>query len=108
MLIDYTFGKATSFIPYEIFTNTYHGRRILRKKTDVLRYTIIKNTASETKYNTGYNSRLEVKYFAVSAIGVGQFAASSDLFLIVSIFSLQSTVSCRSRVFPAFIKRSKK
>ena len=23
-----------SFIPYEIFTNTYHGRRILRKKTD--------------------------------------------------------------------------
>ena len=34
MLIDYTLRKATSFIPYEILTNTYHGRRILRKKTD--------------------------------------------------------------------------
>ena len=33
MLIDYTLRKATS-TPYEIFTNTYHGRRILRTKTD--------------------------------------------------------------------------
>ena len=66
MLIDYTLRKATSFIPYEIFTNKYHGRRILQKKTDGWRYTILKKTASETKYNTGYNNRLEVKHFAVS------------------------------------------
>ena len=38
--------------------------------------------ASETKYNTGYNSRLGVKHFAVSAVGVGRFAASSDVYLI--------------------------
>ena len=29
MSIDYTLRKATSFTPYEIFTNTYNGRRIL-------------------------------------------------------------------------------
>ena len=68
------------------FTNTYHDRRILRKKTDGWRYTILKKTASETKYNTGYNSRLEVKHFAVSAVGVGQFAASSDVYLIFKHF----------------------
>ena len=86
MLIDYTLRKATSFTPYEIFTNTYHDRRILRKKTDGLRYTILIKTASETKYNTGYNSRLGVKHFAVSAVGVGQFAASSDVYLIFMPF----------------------
>ena len=43
-------------------------------------------TASETKYNTGYNSRLEVKHFAVSAVGVGQFAASPDVYLIFKHF----------------------
>ena len=47
---------------------------------------ILKKTASETKYNTGYNSRLEVKHFAVSAVGVGQFAASSDVYLIFKHF----------------------
>ena len=87
MVIDYTLGKATSIIPYEIFTNTYHGRRIVRKKTDGWRYTILKKkTANETKYNTDYNSRLEVKHFAVSAVGVGKFAASSDLYLIFKHF----------------------
>ena len=29
MSIDYTLRKATSFTPYEIFKNTYNGRRIL-------------------------------------------------------------------------------
>ena len=29
MSIDYTLRIATSFTPYEIFTNTYNGRRIL-------------------------------------------------------------------------------
>ena len=29
MSIDYTLRKATSFTPYEIFTNTDNGRRIL-------------------------------------------------------------------------------
>ena len=86
MLIDYTLRKATSFIPYEIFTNKYQGRRILQKKTDGWRYTILKKTASETKYNTGYNNRLEVKHFAVSAVGVLQFAASSDVYLISKHF----------------------
>ena len=86
MLIDYTSRKATSFTPYEIFTNTYHDRRILRKKTDGLRYTVLIKTASETKYNTSYNSRLMVKHFAVSAVGVGQLAASSDVYLIFMPF----------------------
>ena len=47
---------------------------------------ILKKTASETKYNTDYNSRLGVKHFAVSAVGVGQFAASSDVYLIFKHF----------------------
>ena len=34
----------------------------------------LKETASQTKYNTGNNSCLEVKHFAVSAVGVAQFA----------------------------------
>ena len=50
MLIDYTLRKATSFIPYEIFPNTYHGRRILRKKTDGWRYTTLKK--QPVKQNT--------------------------------------------------------
>ena len=82
MLIDYTLRKATSFIPYEIFTNTYHGRRILRMTL----FDTYKKTANETKYNTGYNSHLEVNHFAVSAVGVGQFAASSDVYLIFKHF----------------------
>ena len=45
---------------------------------------IFKKTASETKYNTGYNSRLGVKHFAV--LGVGQFTASSDVYLIFKHF----------------------
>ena len=49
-------------------------------------YDTIKKTASETKYNTGYNSCLEVKHFAVSAVGVGQFAASSGVYLIFKHF----------------------
>ena len=47
---------------------------------DVIGY--LKKTASETKYNMGYNSRLRVKHFAVSSVGVGHFAASSDVYLI--------------------------
>ena len=47
---------------------------------------ILKKTASETKYNTGYNSRLGVNHFAVSAVGVGQFAASSGVYLIFKHF----------------------
>ena len=54
----------------------------------LFRYTILKKTASETKYNTGYNSRLGVKHFAVSARGVGQLAASSDVYLIFKHFNL--------------------
>ena len=54
--------------------DAFYGRR---RTDDVIRY--LKKTASETKYNTGYNSRLGVKHFAVSAVGVGQFAASSDV-----------------------------
>ena len=73
MLIDYTCGKATSFIPYDIFTDTCHGRRFLRKKVDG--YDV--KTDSETNFNTGYNSSIEVKRFAVSALGVGQFVAIS-------------------------------
>ena len=59
----------------------FYGRR---RTDDVIRY--LKKTASETKYNAGYNSRLEVKRFAVSAVGVGQFAASSDVYLIFKHF----------------------
>ena len=47
---------------------------------------ILIKTASETKYNTGYNSRLGVKPFAVSAVGVGQFPASSDVYSIFKHF----------------------
>ena len=45
--------------------DAFYGRR---QTDDVIRY--LKKTASETKYNTGYNSRLGVKHFAVSAVGV--------------------------------------
>ena len=39
---------------------------------------ILKKTAgATTKYNTGHNSRSEVKHFVVSAVGAGQFAAIS-------------------------------
>ena len=62
--------------------DAFYGRR---RTDDVIRY-LKKNRASETNYNTGYNSRLEVKHFAVSAVGVGQFAASSDLCLIFKHF----------------------
>ena len=54
--------------------DAFYGRR---RTDDVIRYLKKKKkkkkkkTASETKYNTGYNSRLEVKHFAVSAVGVG-------------------------------------
>ena len=61
--------------------DAFYGRR---RTDDVIRY--LKKTASETKYNTGYNSRLEVKHFAVSAVGVGLFAASSDVYLIFKHF----------------------
>ena len=47
---------------------------------------MLKKTASETKYNTGYNSRLVVKHFVVLAVGVGQFAASFDVYLIFKHF----------------------
>ena len=49
---------------------------------------IHKKTASEPKNITGYtcNSRLEVQHFAVSAVGVGQFAARSDVYLIFKHF----------------------
>ena len=62
MLIDYTLRKATFFIPYDIFTNTYRGRRIngRRRTDDDIRY-FKKKQPSETKYNKGYNSRLEVR-----------------------------------------------
>ena len=43
-------------------------------------------TACETKYITGYNSRLGIKHIAVSAVGVGQFAASSDVYLFFKHF----------------------
>ena len=60
-----------------IMADAFYGRR---RTDDIIRY--LKKTASETKYKTGYNSRLGVKHFAVSAIDVGQFAASSDVNLI--------------------------
>ena len=60
--------------------DAFYGRR---RTDDVIRYL---KTASETKYNTGYNSRLGVKHFAVSAVCVGQFAASSDVYLIFKHF----------------------
>ena len=47
---------------------------------------ILNKTASETKYNTGYNSRLGVNHFAASAVGVGQFAASAEVYLIFKHF----------------------
>ena len=56
-----------------------------RRTDDVIGY-LKKTTTSETKYNMGYNSRLGVKQFAVSAVGVGQFAASSDVYLIFKPF----------------------
>ena len=56
--------------------DAFYGRK---RTDDVIRYL---KSASETKYNTGYNSRLGVKHFEVSAVGVGQFAASSDVYLI--------------------------
>ena len=61
--------------------DAFYGRR---RTDDVIRY--LQKTASETKYNTGYNSCLWVKHFAVSAVGVGQFAASSDVYLIFKHF----------------------
>ena len=61
-------------------TDAFYGRR---RTDDVIRYL---KTASETKYNMGYNSRLGVKHFALSAVGVGQFAASSDVYLIFKHF----------------------
>ena len=64
-----------------IMADAFYGRR---RTDDVIRY--LKKTASETKYNTGYNGRLGVKHFAVSAVGVGQFAASSDVYLIFKHF----------------------
>ena len=60
--------------------DAFYGRR---RTDDVIRYL---KTASETKYNTCYHSRLGVKHFAVSAVGVGQFAASSDVYLIFKHF----------------------
>ena len=60
--------------------DAFYGRK---RTDDVIRF---QKTASETKYNTGYNSRLGVKHFAVSAVGVGQFAASSDVYLIFRHF----------------------
>ena len=56
--------------------DAFYGRR---RTDDVIRYL---KTASETIYNTGYNSRSGVKHFAGSAVGVGQFAASSNVYLI--------------------------
>ena len=72
------------FIPHEIFTDTYladafYGRR---RTDDVIRYL----KKQPVKHNTGYNSRLEVKHFALSAVGVGQFATSSDVYLIFKHF----------------------
>ena len=61
--------------------DAFYGRR---RTNDV--YTILKKTASEIKSNTGYNSRLGVKQFAVSAVGVGQFATSSEVYLIFKHF----------------------
>ena len=61
--------------------DAFYGRR---RTDEVKRY--LKKTPSETKYNTGYNSRLGVKRFAVSAGGVGQFAASSDVYSIFKHF----------------------
>ena len=69
------------FSRIRIIADAFYGRR---RTDDDIRY--LKKTASETKYNTGYNSRLEVKHFAVSAVGVGQFAASSDVYLIFKHF----------------------
>ena len=63
-----------------IMADAFYGRRLT---DDVIRYL---KTASEIKYNTGYNSRLEVKHFAVSAVVVGQFAASSNVYLIFKHF----------------------
>ena len=37
-------------------------------------YTILKITASETKYNTGYNSRLGVKHFVALFHVVAEFS----------------------------------
>ena len=55
-----------------------------RRTDNVIRF--LKKTASETKYNTGYNSHLGANHFAKSAVGVGQFAASSDVYLIFKRF----------------------
>ena len=60
--------------------DAFYGRI---RADDIIRYL---KTASETKYNTGYYSRLEVKHFAVSAVGVEQFAASSDVYFIFKHF----------------------
>ena len=86
LLIDYTLRKATSFTPYEIsririMADAFYGRR---RMDDVLRY--LKKKNSETKYNSGYNSHLGVRHFAVSAVGVGQVAAMSDVYLIFKHF----------------------
>ena len=61
--------------------DAFYGRK---RTDDVIRFK--KKTASETKYNTGCNRRLGVKHFAVSAVGVGQFAASSDVYLLFRHF----------------------
>ena len=64
-----------------IMADAFYGRR---RTDDVIRY--LKKQPVKTKYNTGYNSRLGVKHFAISAVGVGQFAASSDVYLIFKHF----------------------
>ena len=64
-----------------IIADAFYGRR---RTDDVIRY--LKKTANETKYNTGYNSRLGVKHFAVSAVCVGLSAASSGVYLIFKHF----------------------
>ena len=62
-----------------IMADAFYGRR---RTDDVIRY--LKKQL--VKQNTGYNSRLGVKHFAVSVVGVGQFAASSDVYLIFKHF----------------------
>ena len=60
--------------------DAFYGRR---RTDDVIRYL----KKQPVKQNTiRDNSRLGVKHFAVSAVGVGQFAASSDVYLIFKHF----------------------
>ena len=68
---------------------------------------VLKTTATETKYNTGYNSRLEVKHFAVSAVDVGQFAASSYVYLVFKHFEFIKHCFMSSQRFPCIYQEIK-